>query len=95
MEAETRRFYEKAAGRAHDARLRQLLDDLAQEERSHEVRAEGPDDRRAGKSRRNAAPGPAQVEGDRSVNLLQAERRVMRSNGFGRFGLLEFSHEAG
>ena len=39
MEAETRRFYEKAAGRTKDARLRQLLDDLAQEERSHEDRA--------------------------------------------------------
>jgi rubrerythrin len=40
MEVETRRFYEKAASRAVDARVRQLLDDLAQEERSHEDRAE-------------------------------------------------------
>jgi erythrin-vacuolar iron transport family protein len=40
MEVETRRFYEKAAARAQDARLRQLLDDLAQEERAHEDRAE-------------------------------------------------------
>ena len=40
MEAETRRFYEKAASRTRDARMRQLLDDLAQEERSHEDRAE-------------------------------------------------------
>jgi len=40
MEVETRRFYEKAAARAVDARLRQLLDDLAQEERSHQDRAE-------------------------------------------------------
>jgi rubrerythrin len=40
MELETRRFYEKAAAQASDARVRQLLDDLAQEERSHEVRAE-------------------------------------------------------
>ena len=40
MEAETRRFYEKAAARTQDARLRQLLDDLAEEERSHEDRAE-------------------------------------------------------
>ena len=40
MEVETRRFYEKAAARAKDARLRQLLDDLAQEERSHQDRAE-------------------------------------------------------
>ena len=40
MEVETRRFYEKAAARTVDARVRQLLDDLAQEERSHEARAE-------------------------------------------------------
>src|SRR6202163_108462 len=40
MEVESRRFYEKAAARAKDAGLRQLLDDLAQEERTHENRAE-------------------------------------------------------
>jgi len=40
MEVESRRFYEKAAARAEDASVRQLLDDLAQEERSHEDRAE-------------------------------------------------------
>lgn len=40
MEVETRRFYEKAAARAQDASTRQLLDDLAQEERSHEYRAQ-------------------------------------------------------
>jgi rubrerythrin len=40
MEVETRRFYERAAARAQDASIRQLLDDLAQEERSHEERAE-------------------------------------------------------
>src|SRR6202140_1448664 len=40
MEVEARRFYEKAAARAQDARVRQLLDDLAQEERSHQDRAE-------------------------------------------------------
>ncbi|MBZ5624299.1 MAG: rubrerythrin [Acidobacteriia bacterium] len=40
MEVESRRFYEKAAARAQDAGARQLLDDLAQEERSHEDRAE-------------------------------------------------------
>lgn len=39
MEVESRRFYEKAAARAQDAGVRQLLDDLAQEERSHEDRA--------------------------------------------------------
>jgi rubrerythrin len=40
MEAETRRFYERAAARTADASIRQLLDDLAQEERSHEDRAD-------------------------------------------------------
>jgi rubrerythrin len=40
MEVESRLFYLKAAARATDARLRELLDDLAQEEYSHENRAE-------------------------------------------------------
>jgi erythrin-vacuolar iron transport family protein len=40
MEVETRRFYEKASARTQDASIRQLLDDLANEERSHETRAE-------------------------------------------------------
>ncbi len=40
MEVETRRFYEKAAGRTQDASIRQLLDDLAREEREHEERAQ-------------------------------------------------------
>lgn len=40
MEVETRRFYERAAARSQDASVRQLLDDLAQEERSHQDRAE-------------------------------------------------------
>ena len=40
MEVETRRFYEHAAARAPDARVRQLFDDLAQEERLHAERAE-------------------------------------------------------
>ena len=39
IEVETRRFYEKAAMRAQDASVRQLLDDLAQEERAHDDRA--------------------------------------------------------
>jgi rubrerythrin len=39
MEAETRQFYERAAPRSSDAHVRQLLDDLAQEERHHEERA--------------------------------------------------------
>jgi erythrin-vacuolar iron transport family protein len=40
IEVETRHFYETAAARAQDAGIRQLLDDLAQEERSHAVRAQ-------------------------------------------------------
>src|ERR1700676_356279 len=40
MEVETRNFYERASARAQDVHVRQLLDDLAQEERSHEDRAE-------------------------------------------------------
>ena len=39
MEVETRQFYIRAAARARDARIRQLLDDLAEEELSHEHRA--------------------------------------------------------
>ncbi|MHB1422543.1 MAG: iron exporter MbfA [Gemmataceae bacterium] len=40
MELETERFYEKAALRATDASVRQLLGDLAEEERKHERIAE-------------------------------------------------------
>ena len=40
MEVESRRFYIQAAARTTDAGIRQLLDDLAQEEYSHENRAE-------------------------------------------------------
>src|ERR1700721_2044177 len=41
MEVETRRFYEKAAARTQDASVRQLLDDLINEERETEGRARG------------------------------------------------------
>jgi erythrin-vacuolar iron transport family protein len=40
MEIESRRFYETAAQRTSDAGIRQLLDDLAQEEQRHESTAE-------------------------------------------------------
>jgi len=40
MEIESRRFYERARARTQDPSTRQLLDDLASEERSHENRAE-------------------------------------------------------
>src|SRR5437868_4777242 len=33
-----------------------------------------------------------QVESDRTVNLLQAERGIVRSNRFGSFPVLEFSN---
>ncbi len=40
MEAESKRFYQTAARRSTDAAIRQLLGDLAAEERRHEARAE-------------------------------------------------------
>jgi rubrerythrin len=40
MELETKRFYEKAARHATDVGIRQLLGDLAEEERKHQVLAE-------------------------------------------------------
>src|SRR5580765_3181590 len=40
IELETRGFYEKAARRTQDASIRQLLDDLANEKRHHEERAD-------------------------------------------------------
>jgi len=40
MEIESRRFYEAAARRTSDASIRQLLNDLAQEEQRHESTAE-------------------------------------------------------
>jgi erythrin-vacuolar iron transport family protein len=40
MEIESRRFYEAAAQKTSDAGVRQLLDDLAQEEQRHESNAE-------------------------------------------------------
>ena len=39
LEVETRLFYEKAASRTQDASIRQLLNDLAQDERTHEHKA--------------------------------------------------------
>src|SRR4051812_14662311 len=39
MELETRRFYERAAAQTSDAGIRQLLGDLAAEERTHEATA--------------------------------------------------------
>jgi len=62
MEVETRRFYEKAAARTQDANIRQLLDDLANEEREHETRAQELDKEKL----------PANVKADEEV----AQRRL-------------------
>jgi rubrerythrin len=45
MEAESRRFYATAARRSRDAAVRQLLGDLAAEERKHEEKAEELEDK--------------------------------------------------
>lgn len=45
MEAETKRFYARAARRSQDAAIRQLLGDLAAEERRHEAKAEELEDK--------------------------------------------------
>src|SRR6201981_2359468 len=62
MEVETRRFYEKAAARTQDASVRQLLDDLANEEREHETRSQELDKQKL----------PANVKADEEV----AQRRL-------------------
>ena len=62
MEVETRRFYEKAAARTQDASIRQLLDDLAKEERTHEERAQELDKQKL----------PAHVKADEEL----AQRRL-------------------
>jgi len=59
---ETRRFYEKASARTQDASIRQLLDDLANEEREHENRAQELDKQKL----------PANVKADEEV----AQRRL-------------------
>jgi erythrin-vacuolar iron transport family protein len=62
MEVETRRFYERAAARTQDASIRQLLDDLINEEREHEERAQELDKEKL----------PAKVKADEE----QAQRRL-------------------
>jgi erythrin-vacuolar iron transport family protein len=62
MEVETRRFYERAAARTQDASIRQLLDDLINEEREHEERAQELDKEKL----------PAQVKEDEEL----AQRRL-------------------
>ena len=62
LEVEIRRFYEKAAARTQDAGIRQLLDDLINEEREHEERAQ----------ELNEEKRPASVQADEE----RAQRRL-------------------
>ena len=66
MEEETRRFYEKAAANASDAGIRQLLDDLAAEERTHEDRAEALE-----KGKEEAGEFHKEAEASRRLFVLQ------------------------
>jgi rubrerythrin len=62
MEAETRRFYERAAQRATDVGIRQLLGDLAEAEREHHNVAE---------SMEETAPHEEEAETRKRLFLLQ------------------------
>jgi erythrin-vacuolar iron transport family protein len=66
FEVESRRFYERAAARAQDAGIRQLFDDLAQEERTHEDKAED-----LGKTQLGAGARQAEEETRRRLFVLQ------------------------
>jgi len=66
LEVETRIFYEKAASRTQDASIRQLLNDLAQEERGHELRAE-----ELGRDKLDEATRGAEDEASRRLFVLQ------------------------
>jgi erythrin-vacuolar iron transport family protein len=66
MEQETRQFYERAAARTNDASIRRLLDDLAQEERSHQNKAE-----ELTESARGKGAGGREKEAQRKLFLLQ------------------------
>jgi erythrin-vacuolar iron transport family protein len=66
LEVETRIFYEKAASRTHDASIRQLLNDLALEERGHEMRAE-----ELGRDRMDDATRGQEDEASRRLFVLQ------------------------
>lgn len=66
IEVETRRFYERAAARTQDASIRQLLDDLAGEERHHEERAE-----ELGEEKLRPQTKAAEEEANRRLFVLQ------------------------
>ncbi len=66
MEAETSRFYTRAASLSEDAAVRQLLGDLAAEESLHEARAEELETRYAA-----SGAGQSEHEAERRLFLLQ------------------------
>ncbi|PYU28235.1 MAG: rubrerythrin, partial [Acidobacteria bacterium] len=66
IEQETGQFYERAAARTSDASIRRLLDDLAQEERSHQNKAE-----ELTESARGKGAGGREKEAQRKLFLLQ------------------------
>jgi rubrerythrin len=66
LEVETRIFYEKAASRTQDVSIRQLLNDLAQEERQHEHRAQ-----ELGSNRMDAETRGEEDEASRRLFVLQ------------------------
>jgi len=66
IEEETRQFYERAASRTTDASIRRLLDDLAQEERSHQYKAED-----LTEQARHKSGGGGEKEAQRKLFLLQ------------------------
>lgn len=66
MEIEIRNFYRRAAHRAQDASIRQLLDDLAQEEVSHAMRAE-----ELGKEKLTGSAREQEAEASRRLFVLQ------------------------
>lgn len=66
MEAETKRFYSRAARRSRDVAIRQLLGDLAAEERRHEARAEALEEKYVPEAVRNE-----ESEAERKLFVLQ------------------------
>ena len=66
MEVESRRFYERASARTQDTGIRQLLDDLAAEERTHEDRAE-----ELGKDKLGGGVKAKEDEANRRLFVLQ------------------------
>ena len=98
MEVETRRFYERAASLAKDASVRQLLDDLAQQERLHEDRAEElteekPSSRRKG--RRGQGAPPSLCLADRATRLGRVDGRLSVNLGPGICGRVGHNEQLG